>query len=154
MVEILVRKSPPDPARCLRVTGLLYYNWAVLGRETGPNIGLKTDTQVQELCYSRATSTRTNLRKDGDRTMVHINSLTQPEYHSLRITVPTSTPSCGLLPTQSAAWDHCAQAAHTSGQAAAGQGMIAVNGIGLLTGPFMGEDQGRTAPIARRCRDS
>lgn len=120
----------------------------------GPNIGLKTDTQAQELCYSGSTSKRTNLRKDGERTMVHINSLTQPQYRSPRITVPTSAPSSGLLPPQPVAWDHCAQSAHTSGQVAAGQGMIAVNGIGLLTGPFMGEDQGRTAPIARRCRDS
>ncbi len=86
--------------------------------------------------------------------MIHITSLTQPAYRSRRITVPTSTPSFRLPPTGSAAWDHCAQPAHSCRPAAAGQGMIAVNGIGLLIGPFMGEDQGRTAPIARRCRDS
>ena len=86
--------------------------------------------------------------------MIHINTLTQPAYRSRRITVPISTPSFRLLPTGSPAWDHCAQPTHLSGQGAVAQSMIAVNGIGLLTGPFTAEGQGRTAPIARRCRDS
>lgn len=86
--------------------------------------------------------------------MIHINTLTQPAYRSRRITVPTSTPSFRLLPTGSPTWDHCAPLTYRSGPGAVAQSMIAVNGIGLLIGPFTAGGQGRTAPIARRCRDS
>ncbi len=84
--------------------------------------------------------------------MVHINSLTQPEYRSRRITVPNCSTPSGTYTSMT--WDHRATLDLNGPQVVTDPRTMLANDGGLLIAPFTPEGQGRTAPIAGRCHDS